>query len=138
MQWISMGSLALAWFAAAPAWAQSECDRVPEGTRARCEEAMRIKQACKGLQGDALKACQQKNVTSQNLKEDCSRLAGDAKASCLAGKRTLGKAGPCSGKTGAELQACLRTEVAKAGQCSGKTGAELETCIRTEVTKLPR
>jgi hypothetical protein len=106
-------ALLVALIAATPAWAQSECDRVPEGMRARCEEAMTVKQACKGLKGDALKTCQQKNVSYTNMKEECSKLAGDAKASCLLGNRTLDKAGPCSGKTGTELDACMRAEIPK-------------------------
>ena len=95
-------------FASAGANAQSDCTMVPDSTKARCEEAMRIKKACAGLEGDTLKACQQKNMQYGHMKEDCSKLAGDAQRQCEMHNRGMGMASPCSGKTGAELEACVK------------------------------
>jgi hypothetical protein len=94
--------------ASGSALAQSPCDQVPESMRARCEEAEKVKKACSGLKGEARKTCQQRNVEYRNLKEDCGKLAGDAKAACLRDSAVLDKVGPCSGKTGAELDACVK------------------------------
>jgi hypothetical protein len=97
------------------AWAQEDkCAMVPDGMRARCEEAMRVKQACAGLNGEALKACQQKNVNYGATREDCGSLTGDSKAHCLQHNRSAELAAPCSGKAGAELEECAKTQGAKA------------------------
>ena len=96
-------------------WAQpADCTMVPPSMQARCEEAMRIKKACAGLAGDALKACQQKNMRYGNMKEDCSTSQGEARARCEAHNKAMMTAEPCSGKTGAELDACVKARAAAA------------------------
>ena len=100
------------------AWAQpADCSMVPPSMQARCEEAMRIKKACAGLAGDALKACQQKNMQYGSMKEDCSTAQGDARARCEAHNKAMMTADPCRGKSGSELEACVK---ARASAAAGK------------------
>lgn len=100
--------------ASGAAFAQADkCAMVPENMRARCEEGMRVKEKCAGLEGAALKECQQKNVNYGAMKGNCGSLAGDAKAKCEMQNRTADAAQPCSGKTGAELEACAKAQGSK-------------------------
>jgi len=41
-------------------------------------------------------------------KEDCGKLSGDAKSKCEMHNRSMEAAGPCKGKAGAELEACVK------------------------------
>ena len=94
------------------ALAQADCSTVPEAMRARCQEAARIKAACPGLEGEALKTCQQKNANYANMKEDCSKLQGEPRAKCETQNRAMDKSSTCSGKTGVDLQSCIREKAA--------------------------
>ena len=95
------------------AWAQPEdCSMVPPSMQARCEEAMRIKKMCAGLAGEALKSCQQKNRQYTNMKEDCGTAQGDARARCERHNKAMMTADPCSGKSGPELEACVKAHAA--------------------------
>ena len=97
------------------AWAQpADCSMVPPSMQARCEEAMRIKKACAGLAGETLKACQQKNMQYGNMKEDCSTAQGDARTRCEAHNKAMMTADPCNGKSGPELDACVKARAAAA------------------------
>ena len=97
--------------ASGSAMAQADkCAMVPENMRARCEEGMRVKEKCAGLEGQALKECQQKNINYGAAKEDCGKLSGDAKSKCEMHNRTMDAAGPCKGKAGAELEACVKAQ----------------------------
>ncbi len=99
--------------AACDAWAQPEdCSMVPPSMQARCEEAMRIKKACAGLAGKALKSCQQKNMQYGNMKEDCSTAQGDARARCERHNKAMATADSCNGKSGPELEACVKARAA--------------------------
>lgn len=101
--------------ASSGAFAQADkCAMVPETMRARCEEGMRVKEKCAGLEGPALKECQQKNVNYGATKENCSALAGEARAKCELHNRNMNAASPCSGKAGAELEQCAKEQGAKA------------------------
>jgi hypothetical protein len=88
----------------------TKCAMVPENMRARCEEAMKVKEKCAGLEGAALKECQQKSVDYGAAKEDCGKLQGDAKSKCELHNRSMDAAGPCKGKAGAELEACVKAQ----------------------------
>jgi hypothetical protein len=95
------------------AWAQpADCSMVPPSMQARCEEAMRIKKACAGLAGEPLKACQQKNTQYGNMKEDCSTAQGDARTRCEAHNKAMMTADPCNGKSGPELETCVKARAA--------------------------
>jgi len=107
--------LAAAILFATAAQAQTDCSMASEGTKARCEEAMRVKKACAGLEGDALKTCQQKNVRYGETSEDCSKLSGELRLSCERHNRSMSAAAPCSGKTGTELDACAKAQAAARG-----------------------
>ena len=97
--------------ASGTAYAQADkCAMVPENMRARCIEGMKVKEKCAGLEGAALKECQQKNVSYGAAKEDCGRLTGDARSKCEMHNRTMEAAGPCKGKSGAELEACAKAQ----------------------------
>jgi hypothetical protein len=61
-----------------------------------------------GLEGTALKECQQKSVNYGATKENCASLAVEAKARCEQHNRSMEAASPCTGKTGAELEKCAR------------------------------
>ena len=98
------------------ALAQDKCASVPEGMRARCEEGMRVSQACAGLTGEALKTCQQKTVQFGAMREDCGSLAGEARARCEQNNRSVEAAKPCKGKSGPDLETCIKTEAAAAAQ----------------------
>ena len=100
--------LATGVFASAGASAEWECNMVPVHVKSRCEEANRIEKACAGLAGDALKTCQQKSMQYGHMQEDCSKLAGDAQKTCELRNRRMSLAAPCSGKTGAEREACAK------------------------------
>src|SRR5690349_21002145 len=94
------------------AFAQADkCAIVPENMRARCLEGMRVKEKCAGLEGAALKECQQKNLNYGATKEDCTKVTGDAKTKCELHNRSMDIAGPCKGKAGAELEACIKSQV---------------------------
>ncbi len=106
--------IAAAWFASSTAAiAENQCGMVPENMRARCEEAMRVKTACAGLEGEALKTCQQKTMQYGNTKEDCSKLSGAPLTQCQQHNQAMTIASPCSGKTGADLQSCIREQASK-------------------------
>ena len=90
-----------------------KCAMVPENMRARCLEAMKVKETCAGLEGAALKECQQKSVNYGATKENCAPLAGDAKAKCELHNRSMETASPCTGKSGADLEKCAREQGAK-------------------------
>lgn len=99
--------------ASGSAYAQADkCAMVPENMRARCLEGMKVKEKCAGLEGEALKECQQKNVNYSATKEDCGRLSGDAKSKCEMHNRSMEAAGPCKGKTGADLESCVKGQAA--------------------------
>ncbi len=85
-----------------------DCDKVPPAFRAKCEEAMRVKQACAGKTGEELKTCQQQNVHYDKMM-DCSQLAGPEKQGC---EMRRAAAVACQGKAGAELEACIKTQAA--------------------------
>jgi hypothetical protein len=108
-RWLVGAALAAA---SVGALAQDKCAMVPDGMRARCEEAMRVKKACEGLTGDALKTCQQKNVDYGATKENCAALQGEARARCEQHNRSAAAADACNGKTGAELEQCVKSQAA--------------------------
>jgi hypothetical protein len=89
---------------------QDKCAMVPENMRARCVEAMRVKEKCAGLEGDKLKECQQRSVDYRSTMEDCTKVQGDARMRCEAHNRAAVAAGPCKGKSGAELEQCARDQ----------------------------
>src|SRR5262245_53726352 len=94
--------------ATSSAVAETDCNAVPEAMKARCQEAARIKAACAGLEGDALKTCQQKNASYARMKDDCSKLEGEARTRCETHNRAMDKSATCAGKTGPELESCIR------------------------------
>lgn len=104
------GVAALAFSAAAAA--QADCSKVPEQYRARCEEALRVKAACAGLEGEALKNCELRHYNYGAATENCASLAGEAKLQCDLHNRTMQAVGPCRGKVGADLEACIKTQAA--------------------------
>jgi hypothetical protein len=95
---------------AGSAFAQADCSRVPEQYRARCEEAMRLKAACEGLEGEAKKHCEQRHLDYAAARENCGTLAGEARLACEQHNRAMNMATPCKGKAGAELEACIKTQ----------------------------
>ena len=93
----------------------SKCAMVPENMRARCEEGMKVKEKCAGLEGQALKECQQKNVNYGATRMNCTALQGAAAVRCEQNNRAAEMASPCSGKVGAELEKCAKEQGTKAG-----------------------
>src|SRR5689334_9170143 len=105
---LALATASLASFAQA-----DKCAMVPENMRARCLEGMKVKEKCAGLEGPALKECQQKNVSYGATREDCGKLTSDAKSKCEMHNRSAEAASPCAGKAGAELEACVKAQGAK-------------------------
>lgn len=97
---------------AGSAFAQSDCSRVPEQYRATCEQGKKAKAACVGLQGEARKHCEQRHIDYVATTQNCALLAGEARLQCEQHNRLMAVAGPCSGKAGAELEACVKTRAA--------------------------
>lgn len=85
-----------------------DCDKVPPAFRAKCEEAMRVKQVCAGKTGEELKTCQQQNVHYDKV-TDCSQLSGQQKQWCETRRAAMVA---CQGKAGTELEACIKTQAA--------------------------
>ncbi|MGE5668586.1 MAG: hypothetical protein ACM338_10375 [Betaproteobacteria bacterium] len=110
---LSMPMLALcALLFAGRAFADDNCGRVPEQYRSTCEQAMRAKAACVGLQGEARKHCLERHIDYVGTTENCAALAGEARLQCEQHNRLMQVAGPCSGKAGAELEACVKAQAA--------------------------
>jgi len=100
--------------ASSAAFAQADkCASVPENMRARCEEGMRVKEKCAGLEGAALKECQQKNVNYGATKMNCTAMQGEARIRCEQSNKAMEAAQPCSGKVGIELEQCAKEQGAK-------------------------
>ena len=102
-------------FAVTGARADDPCNQVPERFRARCEEGLRVRAACVGLQGDARRACQERHINYAAAREDCSKLAGEAKIACQQHNRSMALASPCRTKTGPDLEACLKAQATMRG-----------------------
>lgn len=97
---------------AAPAFAATDCARMPQQDRARCEQTSMAQAACATLEGDARATCEQKSLASVGRKEDCSKLTGYQKAKCGQQNRAMNPGGACRGKTGANLEVCLDAHTA--------------------------
>ncbi len=97
---------------AGSAFGQDKCSQVPEQYRATCEQGMKAKAACVGLQGEARKHCLQRHIDYVGTTENCAALAGEARLQCEQHNRLMQVAGPCSGKAGAELEACVKAQAA--------------------------
>jgi hypothetical protein len=101
--------------ASGAALAQADkCASVPENMRARCEEGMRVKEKCAGLEGAALKECQQKSVSYGATKMNCTAMQGEARIRCEQSNKAMEAAAPCTGKAGAELERCAKEQGIKA------------------------
>lgn len=113
MQQLSMSALALATMLfATGAFAQADCSRVPEQYRARCEQGAKLKALCAGLTGEGRKHCEQRHIDYATAGEDCTSLAGEARLGCEQRSRLMYMATPCKDKAGAELDACIKAQVA--------------------------
>ena len=113
MQQFSTTAVALsALLFAGSAFAQTDCSRVPEQYRARCEEGMRVKAACAGLEGEAKKHCEQRHLDFAAARENCGTLAGEARLACEQHNRVMNMAAPCKGKSGTELDNCIKAQAA--------------------------
>ena len=97
------------------ALAEDNCSRVPEQYRATCEQAMMVKAACGGLQGEARKHCLQRHIDYVGTTENCATLAGETRLQCEQHNRLMQVAGPCGGKAGAELETCIKSQAAMRG-----------------------
>jgi hypothetical protein len=97
---------------AGSAFAEDNCSRVPEEYRATCEQGMKAKAACVGLQGEARKHCLQRHIDYVATTQNCAALAGEARLQCEQHNRLMAVAGPCSGRAGAELEACIKAQAA--------------------------
>jgi len=95
----------------AKAETDGDCSKAPAHYKAMCEKNMRIKSPCPGLQGDELKACEQKAAHARK-KQDCNTTPGVDKQRCEARNAAVDSPA-CAGKTGAEQKQCIRTEQAK-------------------------
>lgn len=114
----TMATLTLAFSAlllAGSAFAEDNCSRVPEQYRATCEQGMQAKAACVGLQGEAKKHCLQRHIDYAATTENCAALAGQARLQCEQHNRLMNIAGPCTGKSGAELETCIKSQAAMRG-----------------------
>ena len=110
---ISMLMLAFsALLLAGSAFAEDNCSRVPEQYRATCEQGKKAKAACIGLQGEAKKHCEQRHIDYVATTANCAALAGQARLQCEQRNRLMNVAGPCAGKAGAELEACIKAQAA--------------------------
>ncbi len=111
MQQLSTSTLALAaMLFAAGAFAQTDCSSVPDQSRARCEQAAKLKAVCGGLTGEGRKHCEQRHIDYATAGEDCTSLAGGARLSCEQRSRMMYMATPCKGKAGADLEACIKAQ----------------------------
>lgn len=110
--WSMMMIALLASLFAGSAWAQPQpdCSRVPEQYRATCEQGMKVKAACAGLQGEARKHCMERHIDYGAAKENCMALAGEARLQCMQHNRIMDVAAPCKGKAGPELEACIKAQ----------------------------
>ena len=109
-RWSMMMVALLAALFAGSAWAQPDCSRVPERYRATCEQGMKVKAACAGLQGDARRGCMLRHIDYAGAKENCMALAGEARLQCMQHNRIMDVAGPCKGRAGPELAACIKAQ----------------------------
>ena len=111
MQQLSMSALALAaMLFATGAFAETDCSRVPEQYRARCEQGAKLKVLCAGLTGEGRKHCEQRHIDYATAGEDCTTLAGEARLSCEQRSRLMYMATPCKGKAGADLETCIKAQ----------------------------
>ena len=109
-RWSMMMVALLAALFTGSAAAQPDCRRVPERYRATCEQGMKVKAACAGLQGDARRGCVLRHIDYTGATENCMALAGEARLQCMQQNRIMDLAGPCKGRAGPELEGCIKAQ----------------------------
>ena len=96
------------------AWAQADCTKLGPELQGRCELVNLMRETCANARPDARKNCEKQSLQLPT-REDCTIVAPAARELCEQRNRTVAQIERCRKLTGADLQACLRSNASQPG-----------------------